>query len=1244
MKKTLINQKCLTGIALIAVVLLCLICTAFGVVLAENNADNTIKVVHITDLHYYPTYMTYKQNYPDYYDSAMVSKSKVESKLVIESSSVLKKLFSDILGDNNISDDEESSRNINSLPDYIVVTGDLSSDGERIALIDIANALRDLQNKIRDKGKVNFQIFVIPGNHDILNENATDYSTLGGERIQNVNRYDFAKIFAGLGYPNMTDGEASLYYTPDEYDFNQNEENEFETENLKALLPYTSEKRYVHSENAKNIEFEYTPNLTSGETDLQNGDLSYVAKCNTGNTFVAIDGIVSGSIGGRVSNGVFEWLNSIKDTKLKGNLISLTHHNVLPHFTLQEQWSKDYLFENWEQVRDFLIKCNFKYNFSGHMHANDIASYCNYDGYNLYDLETGSPIGYGAQYRETKITFNKEDGTSDLYHTLKTISNVDVSVLVEKGYLTNAVEGVYNIKISKDNKIVNLAEYINERLYKNMVDNVLDGMIKAINREDVVDSILNYAEKNVANSDFIAKLFKENKDILRKVLANLYDAIQNETLKDFVYTGDKEFLQTIDNKLRAYIYNFASSLIDIEAAKGYTIQNMFVDSYTAHLKGCEGEYLLPNSNLSNAIEWLQSGDFVKVLVEKINDSNTGLVSLINKILKSDYDLTKSLRAEEIANINIILAPFGNKLDNIRLDKLIKNVAGNKLDDLPSNVINNKLAYVVSDSIAKGIGSNLSDLIRSFATDSSYDGILNIESRLLYAENDEHSHYEGGKKRPASIIDGRLPSMITMNFGQDLYTDRSLVWFTDKSVTGTDIEYCEGTIWDFQNTKIEKKFIIGNAENTKIYAVDYPLASIGIMTAYTTKEIARHQINFSGLKHDTMYTYRVGDKQNDYWSETYSFKTPIVADKTPFEVLITTDMQGMTKSVYEDSAKLIRASMNESKFGYDFMLNLGDMVDDGRNMNYWRYFIDSHNETMAVLPQVVAAGNHDVAEFNAANGYTPSSIDVVTGDYTAMQLHFDLSLHDNKNYYSFNYKGVHFVVLDTNDITENNNLSFEQIEWLTEDLEANKDNLIVVAMHKGIYSAGPHQNDKEIVNMRKVLSKLFSDYKVELVLQGHDHIYSESFFLDSEGKKTKTPVYRQGAPINNNNGGVLYVTMGSTGDRFYNFNPETDDFINKGKMFHSPTLKRPTFGRIMFDGQNIRFYSYEYDIESDRIMELKMFSNNSIFLIVSIATAVLIVVGIIALTIVLLNKHKKTIEKCKDESNFSKIEEKEQNNL
>ncbi len=228
MKNFRLTYKSTMTIALIAVVLLCLIFSCFGIAIAEENAVKDIKVVHITDLHYYPTYLCYKQKNEDYYNSAMVSKSKLESKLIAESSSVLKKLFSDIAGDN------ETLGKKNSLPDYLVVTGDLSSDGERVALIDIANALRSLQNKIRAKGKENFQIFVIPGNHDISNKNATDYSTLKGAPIEGVNRNDFAKIFAGLGYPDMSFGEAAEYYANDEFD----------NVNLK-YLPYETESRYL---------------------------------------------------------------------------------------------------------------------------------------------------------------------------------------------------------------------------------------------------------------------------------------------------------------------------------------------------------------------------------------------------------------------------------------------------------------------------------------------------------------------------------------------------------------------------------------------------------------------------------------------------------------------------------------------------------------------------------------------------------------------------------------------------------------------------------------------------------------------------------------------------------------------------------------------------------------------------------------------------------------------------------------
>ncbi|MDE6565670.1 MAG: metallophosphoesterase, partial [Clostridia bacterium] len=465
MKNFRLTQKATMSIALIAIILLCLVCSGFGVAIAEENASNDIKVVHITDLHYYPTYLCYEQSKENYNDSAMVSKSKLESKLIVESSAVIKKLFADISGYNL------DGNKKNSLPDYLVVTGDLSSDGERVALIDIANALRDLQNKIRAKGKENFQIFVIPGNHDISNKNATDYSTLNGAPIEGVNRNDFAKIFAGLGYPNMSFGEAAEYYANDEFDNN----------NLK-YLPYEAESRYVESTNAKGIDFSYM-SMNDWNQELGDGDLSYVANCLDGNTFVAIDGIIKGNIGGQVNASVFSWLESIKQDKLTGNLISLTHHNILQHFTMQEKWSKDYLFSNWEQVRDYFVKVGVKYNFSGHMHANDIASYCNYDGYNIYDLETGSPVGYGAQYRETNISF-LADGSSDLTQKLCTITDVDVSELIKDGYLVKEQNILFSTGIGENGKIADLATYINERLYVNMLDNVLNSSIQLIDRDN----------------------------------------------------------------------------------------------------------------------------------------------------------------------------------------------------------------------------------------------------------------------------------------------------------------------------------------------------------------------------------------------------------------------------------------------------------------------------------------------------------------------------------------------------------------------------------------------------------------------------------------------------------------------------------------------------------------------------------------------------------------------------------------
>lgn len=1196
MRKTFCKQNMAMVMALLVIILLCVICSSLGIVYAEERVQNNLNIIHISDLHYYPTYMCYKQNDSDYLSSAMYEKSKFESKLLTESSSVIKKLFANIY--------EQA-------PDYVVVTGDLSSDGEKEALIEIANGLRDLQNRVRAKGNANknFQIFVIPGNHDILNENAMDYSEAGGIKLNPVNRAEFAKIFAGLGYPEMSTGEAGVFYS----DYS------IENDNLK-YLPYDAENgNYVYSELASNLDFTWTPALTANSTQLSQGDLSYYVNCLNLNKFtlLGLDGLVDGKVGGKVEDGVFEWLNGEKG-KFTNNIISLTHQNVIPHFTMQERWTKNYLYSNWELVRDSLLKLGVKYNFSGHMHANDIASFCNFDGHTLYDIETGSPVGYGANYRNIDISFYQngaqdvaQDVASNMTQTLKEISNVDITLLLENGYILDDNQLYINNKVIDD-----LAEYIDVNLYDNMLTGVLDSVIKYIDKDNfvnfVIESIDKYLDKGLAKN-----VIKDNSTALRKVIGNLYTQIEAKTLADFVYTGNKKFLQGDDNKLRAYIYTFAEQLINLKIIDDYTVQNMFVDAYTTHLKGGEGIELAGiNENLIFSIEeWMPSGRFVESIVDEMRSGNNSMIKLIKQVLTTNYNLTTGISSDEIRDLSGILNFFGIDLKAFNLDKFIQKFAGDKLKELPSELVDKQIDYILTQSIAKGIGENVSDVIRSLVTDTTYDGVPGVPSKVLFDSTDEYTHYSGGKKRSPSITDGRLPSMLTMTFGENKALDRNLVWFTEKNVTETQIQISEGDRTAFNPTAIGS--VVADCE---IIKVDKPLIDIGIITTYTTQELARHTLQITGLKANTLYTYRVGGGK--YFSDYYTFKTGSNAEKMPFEMLIMTDMQGMSVTAYQNTAKLIKASHRVSTFGYDFAINLGDLVDSGKNLNQWQYLLNSNTQFFGTIPQVIATGNHDISvKIDNENNY---KIDTASG-----RSPLDIYFNFNQNYYSFDYSNVHFIILDTNDIV-NDNLNYVQVEWLKNDLEQNSDKLKVVAMHKGIYSAGPHKDDIEIVNMRKVLSKIFSDYKVELVLQGHDHIYSESFFLDGEGKKIKTPAYKQGSPINNNNGGVLYMTMGVSGDKYYDFDSDTDAFISKGKLFQSPKLNNPTFGKLLFDGENISFTSYQYDLQKDSVEQLVMFNTNIINLIISIVVAVIIVVGIILLVILLLRNHKKKIAQCKAE--------------
>lgn len=133
-----------------------------------------------------------------------------------------------------------------------------------------------------------------------------------------------------------------------------------------------------------------------------------------------------------------------------------------------------------------------------------------------------------------------------------------------------------------------------------------------------------------------------------------------------------------------------------------------------------------------------------------------------------------------------------------------------------------------------------------------------------------------------------------------------------------------------------------------------------------------------------------------------------------------------------------------------------------------------------------AGNHDLV-------FTDGSLDVQS-----------LRTYEKvfgPAYYSFTHKGVHFIVLNSNeqDGKGEYRLGEGQIAWLRKDLKAvGTDVPIVLTMHvpmlslyypaiEGRYvtSDGMFSNYKEVWDMLR-------DYRVELVLQGHQHVYEEIY--------------------------------------------------------------------------------------------------------------------------------------------------------
>jgi len=118
------------------------------------------------------------------------------------------------------------------------------------------------------------------------------------------------------------------------------------------------------------------------------------------------------------------------------------------------------------------------------------------------------------------------------------------------------------------------------------------------------------------------------------------------------------------------------------------------------------------------------------------------------------------------------------------------------------------------------------------------------------------------------------------------------------------------------------------------------------------------------------------------------------------------------------------------------------------------------------------------------------------------------------YYAFDWANVHIVVLDTElDFSQGS----DQYTWLQNDLQATSQPWKIAVFHRPAYSSGPHGSNEDVQND---LVPLLESYGVDMVFNGHDHLYERT-----------CPILNQTCTTPDA-GGIIYFVAGGAGASLY----------------------------------------------------------------------------------------------------------------
>ncbi|QJB29884.1 metallophosphoesterase family protein [Chitinophaga oryzae] len=355
--------------------------------------------------------------------------------------------------------------------------------------------------------------------------------------------------------------------------------------------------------------------------------------------------------------------------------------------------------------------------------------------------------------------------------------------------------------------------------------------------------------------------------------------------------------------------------------------------------------------------------------------------------------------------------------------------------------------------------------------------------------------EGGAYKASAV-----PDRIILNITKDPSTMAAITWRSNSAATA----YVEYAIADARPAFAAKA--------ARVTAKAAPLL-----------DVCHHSFTLTGLQPDTLYTYRVGNDNG--WSEWLQFRTAAATGKLSFIYL--GDAQVGIRPFWSRVLRKAYAQLPDAQL----VIHAGDLVNRANNDDEWGQWFEAGGYIHGSVPSLVTPGNH---EYTHEDGFPHLSVHWKK-QFTLPENGTGLDELEGSVFYT-DIQGVRFISLNTMMMEEATaeSLLHAQQQWLERALSSNPHAWTVVTMHHPVFSTKKGRSNEKV---RTWFKPLFDKYKVDIVLQGHDHAYGRGM--------------RQIAPY-----GTAYVVSVS-GSKMYDYEKmEWADIVTGHlQMYHLITIDR-----------------------------------------------------------------------------------------